>query len=263
MNKSEGYMSITGHLHELRSRVVKILVFFVFAFIVCYWFSQEIYDFLLLPLKDIIQDFDKLNNTDFTLIYTDITEVFFVYLRVSLLFAFLVTAPFMIWQCYLFIAPALYTQERKILIPYLFSSPFLFAFGVFVVYYFIFPVAWKFFISIGCESGDNSSVPIEFMPSVSEYLDIVVQLMFAFGCAFQLPVLLAILVQFGIISYDTLVSKRRIAIVMIFIIAAILTPPDVLSQIGLAFPMIVLYEITIIAARYINKSKKDNVNENI
>ena len=251
-------MSLAEHFQELRKRVLFSLAVFGVLFCVCYCFSDKIYEFLLIPLVDL-----EGNNEDFSLIYTDLTEAFFVYLKVGAVAAIFFSLPVFIWQFYAFIAPGLYKEEKGILLPYLIAAPVLFSIGAAMVYYYIFPLAWKFFINF--ENRDSSvGVPIEFMPSVSEYLDLVLQLMFAFGMAFQLPVVLTLMARVGLVSYSDLIKQRRIAIVAIFTVAAILTPPDVLSQIGLAVPMLGLYEASILACRHIEKvkSKKQASREN-
>ncbi len=228
-----------------------MLSFFVFIiiFIVCYYFSDHIYHFLLAPLAELEKE-----NVEFSLIYTGLTEAFFVYLRVAALVALLISVPFFIWQIYLFIAPGLYEKEKAAILPYLIASPLLFSMGVTIVYYYIFPLAWEFFVSFESEGNESvGKLSIEFMPSVAEYLDLVVQLMLAFGLAFQLPVVLTLLVRVQVLSPESLVKKRKIAIVMIFIIAAFLTPPDIFSQIGLALPMLLLYELSIIACKWVSK----------
>jgi sec-independent protein translocase protein TatC len=224
------------------------------VFCVCYYFSEKIYNFLLRPLAEIVNNSDIKNNR-FTLIYTGLTETFIVYLRVAILAALLISTPFFVWQMYIFLAPGLYKNEKKALLPYIISAPILFIFGCAIVYYYIFPLAWQFFVSFEYDGSKPGTLPIEFMPSVSEYLDLVVQLMFAFGIAFQLPAVLTLLCHVGIISPETLIKKRKIAIVFIFIAAAFLTPPDVFSQIGLAIPMLLLYEASILTCKYVRRRK--------
>lgn len=255
-NKAE--LSIIMHLKELRYRISLSLIFFLFIFGICYYWAADIYNFLLAPLADLVINSKKDEN--FKLIYTGLTETFTTYLRVSFLASLLIATPFFLWQFYLFIMPGLYKREKTIILPYLISSPILFLIGNIIVYYYIFPLAWKFFLSFEYEGAPTGALPIEFLPSVAEYLNLVVQLMFAFGIAFQLPVLLVLLSHVGVLDYQSLIKKRRMAIVLIFIIAAFLTPPDVLSQIGLAIPMILLYEASIIICKYISRKKKNNIN---
>lgn len=247
--KQNSKNSFFEHFAELRKRVIFCFLFFCIIFGLCYYFKESIYRFLLSPLIEVTKD-----NDDFSLIYTDLTEAFFVYLKVAIMSAFLLSSPVFIWQFYMFLAPGLYKSEKAVLLPYLIATPVLFTTGATIVYYYIFPLAWKFFITFE-NSGKSFGIPIEFMPSVSEYLDLVIQFMFAFGTAFQIPVILTLMVRVGLLTTQSLSNRRRIAIVIIFIIAAILTPPDVLSQIGLAIPMLILYELSILICRYIEKKK--------
>ncbi|QLK57894.1 twin-arginine translocase subunit TatC [Ehrlichia ruminantium] len=250
MKSTNGEMPFFKHFEELRYRIFFCFAFFCIMFGVCYFFSEKIYNFLLIPLIEL-----EGSNSEFSLIYTDLTEAFFVYLKVATMAALLCSCPVFIWQLYMFLAPGLYKKEKLILLPYLISALLLFIAGAAMVYYYIFPLAWKFFIAF--ENRDASmGVPIEFMPSVSEYLDLVLQLMFAFGVAFQIPIFLTLMSRIGILPARVLAKKRRFAIVIIFIIAAVLTPPDVLSQVGLAVPMLLLYEISILACRYIEQNNK-------
>ena len=236
-------MPLLDHLIELRSRLLWSMLAFVVAFAVCYYFSRPIYSFLAQPLADILIS----QGGNRRLIYTALYEAFFTYLKVALFAAAFVSFPVVATQIYMFIAPGLYRSEKNAFLPFLLATPVLFVAGAALAYYFVFPAAWNFFISF--ESADGGGgLPVQLEAKVSEYLGLVMQIIFAFGLAFQLPVLLTLLAKVGIISSASLKKYRRYAYVGMFVIAAIITPPDVITQVGLAVPLIVLYEISILTA---------------
>lgn len=237
--------ALSEHFGELKKRLFYVLFFFFLSFGICYYFIEDIYNFLLIPLNN------SWDNADKKLIYTDLTEIFFSYLKLAYYGAIFLTIPFFACQVYIFIAPGLYKKERKAIFPFLISSPILFFLGAVFVYYFIFPLAWKFFLSF--EANYQNILPIRLEAKVSEYLNIVINLIIAFGVAFQLPIILVLLAKIGLINVEQLKKKRKFAIVFIFILAAILTPPDVISQIGLAIMMLLLYELSIIIVKKVSR----------
>jgi len=228
--------TFSDHFAELKKRLTIVLVCFSVASIISYYFSQEIFQFLLKPLVDSTIETRRI-------IYTGLTEAFFTYLSLSVFSGFVMSTPVIACQIYAFISPGLYVAERKIAKILLLASPILFIIGGLFVFYFIIPKAWSFFISFEMTGG---ATPIILEAKISEYLSLVVKLIMAFGVAFQMPVILIILSLFGVISAPILRNKRRIAIIINFIIAGIITPPDILSQISLAIPMVLLYELSII-----------------
>jgi sec-independent protein translocase protein TatC len=213
----------------------------------CYIFSKPIYSFLAQPLADILQN---RTGQDRRLIFTALTEAFFTYLKVAFFGGAFIAFPIIAMQLWLFVAPGLYRSEKRALAPFLVATPVLFIMGAALAYYFVFPTAWSFFLSFETPNGAGG-LPIELQAKVSEYLSLVMQLIFAFGIAFQLPVALTLLVRVNILSVATLSRYRRYAYVGTFVVGAVLAPPDVITQSGLAISLILLYELSILMARWL------------
>lgn len=239
---------IFEHLAELRVRILWALLAMVAGSVISYIFVEPIYGFLVQPLADAMGPEDSQR-----LIYTNLTEAFFTYMRVAIFAGTFLTFPVLATQIWLFMAPGLYEREKGAVLPFLIASPILFFLGGALVYYIVLPLAWSFFLSFQSTGGDTV-LPIMLEARVGEYLDLVMVLIFAFGLCFQLPIILALLAKAGFIDADWLARKRRFAIVLIFIVAAILTPPDIISQTALAIPLIGLYELSIFLVRRLRPS---------
>jgi sec-independent protein translocase protein TatC len=247
-------MPLLDHLIELRRRMMWAMGTLIVAFGVCYFFSHNIFDFLTRPLESVLAEKPGVNHS---MIYTQLYEAFFTYIRVAFFGAAFLSFPVVAGQLWMFIAPGLYRSEKRAILPFLAATPILFVMGAALAYYFVFPFAWRFFASFEVPAGEGST-PIQLMPKVGEYLDLVMKMIFAFGIAFQLPVALALMAKVGIVSSKGLKRVRRYAYVGMFVVAAILAPPDIITQCGLAIPLILLYEISIFAAKLVEpKPAKD------
>ena len=244
--------SFVDHLVELRSRLIKSIIFLFIFFVISYTFAENIYNFLVQPYADAVKD----DNIDRRLIFTALHETFITYLKVAFFAAIFIGSPVVITQIWKFIAPGLYKNEKKALLPYLIATPTLFLLGGMLVYYLVMPLAIKFFLSFETTAQINS-LPIQLEAKVNEYLSLIMRLIFAFGLSFQLPVLLSLLARVGFVDSEYLKKRRRYVIVIIFAVAAILTPPDPITQIGLGIPLLILYELSILSVKIIEKKKKD------
>jgi len=246
-------MPLLDHLIELRQRLLYSVVALLVTFIVAFYFAQPIFAYLAQPLADVMLEHGIAEHQR-RLIFTALTEVFFTYVKVAFFTAAFVCFPLFLVQFWLFVAPGLYKHEKSALAPFLAATPFLFFLGGALVYYIIFPFAATFFIGFEVPATENS-LPIQLEPKVNEYLSLLMQLIFAFGLCFQLPVVMTLLARVGLVTSKGMAAKRKYAIVGVFIVAAIFTPPDPLSQLSLAVPIVILYEISILLARMVEKKR--------
>lgn len=238
---------LMDHLIELRSRLIKSLVAFLLMFLISFYFAKDIYNLLVLP-------FEHADGPHATLIYTAPQEFFFTQVKVAMFTAAFLACPVIFGQLYAFVAPGLYKHERTAFAPYLIATPLFFAMGALLVYFVVTPNLLRFFLSMQ-QTREPGQAAIELLPRVSEYLSLIMTLIFAFGVVFQLPVVLTLLGQVGIVDSAFLKRQRRYAIVLVFIVAAVLTPPDVFSQLSLAIPGLLLYEISILSVRFIERKR--------
>ncbi len=249
--RDEKTMPQIDHLVELRGRMMYSLGVVLVLFFVCYYFAADVYGFLVQPLADIFNEMGG----DRRLIYTGLHEAFFTYIKVAFFAALFLSFPFLAVQVWMFVAPGLYKNEKRAFVPFLVATPILFFLGGSLVYYLIFPLAWKFFVSFE-SAGGVGTMAIQLEAKVDQYLSLVMRLIFAFGVCFELPVVMTLLARAGMITAKGMAEKRKYAIVIAFIVAAVLTPPDVISQIGLALPTLGLYEISILCVRLVERRRE-------
>ena len=246
-NEETSKASFVSHLSELRQRLLKSFIFLFYTFIISYIFSEEIYKFLVKPYSDAILE----NNLDRRLIFTALHEAFLTYLKVAFFTSIFLTSPIFLTQIWKFVAPGLYNNEKSIITISHSNTNIIYSGGV-LVYYLIMPLAIKFFL--GFETAESSTaIAIQLEAKVNEYLSLVMRLIFAFGLSFQLPVVLSLLARIGIVDSKYLKERRKYVVIIMFTAAAILTPPDPLTQIGLALPLLILYELSIITVKFIEK----------
>ncbi len=243
------------HLIELRKRLMWAIAGFFVAFLVCFYFARQLFNFLVQPFQWATA-WAGLDASQVDLIYTAPQEFFFTQIKIAAFGGLVLAFPVIATQIYKFVAPGLYRDERAAFMPFLIASPLLFLIGAALVYYFFTPMVMWFFLSMQ-QVGPDQEIQISLLPRVSEYLGLIMTLIFAFGLVFQLPVVTSLMARVELLTSQGLADKRKYAIVVAFVVAAVITPPDPVSQIGLAIPTIILYEISIILARMIEKQREE------
>ena len=239
--KDDEKQPFLGHLEELRKRLIAAAIAVGIGFAISYAFSERLFEILIIPLKENLPEGDRL-------IFTNLPEMFFTYLKTAFIAGILLVAPYIFYQLWMFVAPGLYQKEKKYVIPFVVFSSLLFVGGGLFGYFIVFPFGFKFFLGFANEN-------VQALPSVKQYFSFAVKLLFAFGVVFELPVVIFFLAKMGLVTPDLLRKKRKYAILLTFVLAAILTPPDVITQCMMAGPLIILYEIGIIIARIAGKKK--------
>jgi sec-independent protein translocase protein TatC len=250
----ESSAPLLDHLIELRSRLIRALIAFFVAFLVCFFFARELFILLVVPFQW-ATEWAGFNPDQVDLIYTAPQEFFFTQIKIGMFGGMVLAFPLIAMQLYKFVAPGLYKNERSAFLPFLIASPILFLMGAALVYFFFTPMVMWFFLSMQ-QVGPGQEIQISLLPRVSEYLSLIMTLIFAFGLVFQLPVVTTLMARVGLLSAQALVDKRKLMIVAAFVVAAVITPPDPISQIGLALPTILLYEVSIWIVRRIERTRE-------
>jgi sec-independent protein translocase protein TatC len=232
-----------SHLEELRKRLIVSAIGVGCAFFVAYFFKEDLFKLLIIPLKDVMPQGDRL-------IFTNLPEMFITYLKVSLIAGILVSTPLIFYELWMFIAPGLYQHEQRFVIPFVICSSFLFTAGALFGYFIVFPFGFKFLMGYTNEY-------VKALPSVREYFSFSTKLLFAFGLVFEMPVVVFFLAKMGLVTPQAMRRKRKYAILMAFVVGAVLTPPDVLTQVMMALPLLVLYEVSIFVSKFAAKKKKE------
>ncbi len=245
--ESENKQPFLSHLEELRKRLIRCAIAVGIGFVVSYFFSERLFILLISPLNAVMPEGDQL-------IFTNLPEMFFTYIKVALICGIMLSAPLIFYELWMFIAPGLYKKEKESVIPFVLSSTFLFVGGALFGFFVVFPFGFKFFIGFSNEY-------VKALPSVKQYFSFSIKLLFAFGLVFELPVATFFLTKIGLVTPEILKRNRKYSILAIFIMAAILTPPDVITQCMMAGPLIVLYEIGILVSKFARKKKSEKNNE--
>lgn len=244
---------LLDHLVELRTRLVRSVIALAIAFAVCFYFAEDIFGFLVRPLVEAFPPGEG------RLIYTKLYEAFFVEIKVALFAAFFISFPIVANQIWAFVAPGLYAREKKAFLPFLIATPVLFVMGASLAYFVVMPTAFRWFLGF---EGTPGGIRMEALPSTGDYLDLVMRFILAFGISFLLPVLLMLLNRAGLVSRDQLVKARRFVVVAVFILSAVITPPDIVSQLMLAVPLLILFEGTLVLMWFADrKAKQENAAE--
>ena len=239
----EEKMPLTDHLEELRTRFIRILIALGAGFVFCFLFKERIFGFIVYPLKGIMPEGSSM-------IFTSLPEAFFTYLKVSLFAAIFLTSPYILYQIWKFISPGLYSSEKKYVAPFVILSTLFFVGGSLFAYLLVFPLGFAFFLAFATEF-------ITPMLTMREYLGFSMKLLFAFGIMFELPIFMFFSAKIGLVNYDVLKKKRKYAILIIFVIAATLTPPDVVTQTMMAVPLVLLYEMSLWVVKLAERRKNN------